>query len=312
MRLLRAAAIGCLVFWLSGSTARAEAISRIVVFGDSLSDSGNVYAATKGTIPAPPYFQGRFSNGPVWVERLAAKLGVPAPTPSETGGLDYAYVSAQTGAGLSSQGTPNMLTQAALYSLGHTPAPTDLFVVWGGANDLFVTVGSNPPPNASSWVANLSGLITGLAQKGARQFLVPNLAPLGQIPSLRQTSQQAEADRLSSEFNTALSAELKTLRTGLGVTVYELDAHALFTQAIANPAAYGLTNVTDPAYDVVSGQVVPNPQEYMFWDTVHPTATVHAVLGDAAAAAVPEPSVAVLLTSLAIVFVLAGRPRTPQ
>src|SRR5215475_11575436 len=56
----------------------ATTLTKLVVFGDSLSDTGNLFAATFGAVPpSPPYFQGRFSNGPVWVDALARKLTLP-------------------------------------------------------------------------------------------------------------------------------------------------------------------------------------------------------------------------------------------
>jgi len=76
MPLLRRLVLAAFAFVLSGSAVPAGRINQIVVFGDSLSDSGNLFAATMGTTPPPPYYQGRFSNGPVWVEDLAGRLGV--------------------------------------------------------------------------------------------------------------------------------------------------------------------------------------------------------------------------------------------
>ena len=53
----------------------AQPISTVVVFGDSLSDKGNIYEYTKHRMPAAPgYYQGRFSNGPIWPELLANQL----------------------------------------------------------------------------------------------------------------------------------------------------------------------------------------------------------------------------------------------
>jgi phospholipase/lecithinase/hemolysin len=66
----------CLLFPFSTS---AFAYSQIVAFGDSLSDNGNMFALTEGTVyetPSPPYYEGRFSNGPVWVDYLAQDLGI--------------------------------------------------------------------------------------------------------------------------------------------------------------------------------------------------------------------------------------------
>ena len=56
--------------------------SALYAFGDSLSDVGNVFAASRGTEPARPYFQGRFSNGPIWLDYLAAQFRTGRMIPS--------------------------------------------------------------------------------------------------------------------------------------------------------------------------------------------------------------------------------------
>jgi outer membrane lipase/esterase len=57
----------------------AQSIDGVTTFGDSLSDNGNAFQSTGGTVPpSPPYFNGRFSNGPVWVEGFPAELKLPA------------------------------------------------------------------------------------------------------------------------------------------------------------------------------------------------------------------------------------------
>jgi len=287
----------CVALLLVAAAARADSIARIVVFGDSLSDTGNVFAGTNGAIPAPPYFNGRFSNGPVWVERMAEKLALAAPVASLNGGYNYAFGGAETGQGLSTQRSPNLLLQLALYQLTNAPARSDLIVVWCGANDIFAKIGTPTPPDPAAYVANIASAITTLSAAGGSQFLVPNLPPLGETPWLCSLGYGAEGDNISAQFDAALAAELGRLRTALGVTIYELDTHALFAQALAEPGKFGLTNVTDPAYDAATGSVVPNPQEYLFWDDEHPTATVHSWLGEYAAAAVPEPSLLVFCLS---------------
>ena len=51
--------------------------SSLVVFGDSYSDHGNTYRSSHSTYPfSPAYWDGRFSNGPVWVEYLARHFGL--------------------------------------------------------------------------------------------------------------------------------------------------------------------------------------------------------------------------------------------
>ena len=263
----------------AGLPAAAAAPTEIVSFGDSLSDVGNLYVDSGRTVPSPPYFDGRFSNGPVWVERLAEHLNLPAPAPSLSGGANYAWGGAETGSGLSFYDTPNVGTQIDSYLGSHMPTNTTLFTVWAGANDLFVHQ-SDPAP----LVANLSGHISTLAAAGGQHFLVGNLPPLGKFPSVLGTPASPLLDALSVQFNNLLSRELDNLQSSLGVTIYRLDVYNIYQSIFADAAAYGLTNVTKPAFNDVT--VVPNPDQYLFWDGDHPTRVVGKLLGDAAAALV--------------------------
>ena len=118
--------------------ARADSFSAVFVYGDSLSDNGNVHSAIG--LPPPPYYNGRFSNGPVAVEQLAAQLVAPL--------FDFAWGGATTGVG---NGGDEVRRPASVFytcleccrnwrSLPVPPAliPSSLFVVWGGANDFEV------------------------------------------------------------------------------------------------------------------------------------------------------------------------------
>src|ERR1700729_2911985 len=110
---------------LIGSAAHAANFSAEYVFGDSLSDVGNVYLATGKTKPASPYVNGQFSNGPVWVQDLAARLGLPALTPSLAGGSDYAFGHATTGStSTNNLDVPNLEQQVGLLLFGHPSAPS--------------------------------------------------------------------------------------------------------------------------------------------------------------------------------------------
>ena len=81
-------------------TGPASAFSALYAFGDSLTDTGNVYLAAPG-VPLAPYYNGRFSNGPLWVEGLANNLGLSI-NPSVGGGTNYAFGGAVTGPTLAS------------------------------------------------------------------------------------------------------------------------------------------------------------------------------------------------------------------
>ena len=89
-----------LVVLILSATASASPISAVVVYGDSLSDNGNLFAATG--LPGAPYFMGRRSDGPVAVEQLAASLGAPL--------ADFAWIGATTGIGNYADGEPPQLS----------------------------------------------------------------------------------------------------------------------------------------------------------------------------------------------------------
>src|SRR5512136_343092 len=92
MRRSLARGIAILAVLICGKLSATPTFSGMWIFGDSLSDVGNLYLATGGTQPpASNYWQGRSSNGPVWVEYLAPKLLLPAPTTALTGGNDFAF-----------------------------------------------------------------------------------------------------------------------------------------------------------------------------------------------------------------------------
>ena len=106
--------LGALAFALAGVAslpAHAGPYTSMYVFGDSLSDTGNLNVATGGTQPAPgqPYFNGRFSDGPVWVETLAAGLGLSADVaPALLGGNNYAFAGARMGTSSTNAGRARM------------------------------------------------------------------------------------------------------------------------------------------------------------------------------------------------------------
>lgn len=255
----------------------------LFVFGDSLSDGGNVYAATGGAVPGAGYYNGRFSNGPIWADKLAAHLGT-ALTPSLTGGNDYAWGGAETGTGLSGDGTPNVGTQIATFAGGGGHfSSTDLVTLWAGPND-FIQGQTNPLVPAN----NIGTEIDALYALGARRILVPNMVELGYTPDLVGTSAEAQANQVSLLFDQALHAQIQSKRASdAGITLYELDVNSLFLNVLQNPNAYGFKDTTH-AY-LGSGSTA-DPNTFIFFDSLHPTAKVHDLIGQAAIEAVPEPA----------------------
>jgi phospholipase/lecithinase/hemolysin len=284
-------------------------VTGIVSFGDSLSDMGNFYAATGGAAPPSSlnYDDGRFSNGLNWLGYLAKDLGVAAPTASSSGGTDYAYGGAMTGTGTTvstflgvTATVPNIGTQIDTYLASNTPTAGQLFTIWGGANDFLNGGQTNPYIPAE----NIAAEITALALAGAKQFVIPNLPPLGNLPitSSYPAPIPQELNELAQGFNAILQGEALQLEQGLGIQIKIVDVNGLMTNVLNDPSQYGFTNVTT---DAVQDNGGTNAQGYLFWDIVHPTADADALI---AAAAVPEPSSIVLL-GIALVGLAMTRRR---
>ena len=92
------------------------------------------------------------------------------------------------------------------------------------------------------------------------------------------------------------------------ITLFDTDA--LFQQVLADPAAYGLTNTTEPCVNIAANTVCANPVEYLFWDGVHPTARTHEILArEMRRALIAEPGTLVLLGLGLLVLGLVHRRR---
>jgi outer membrane lipase/esterase len=268
--------------------------ARIVVFGDSLSDTGNAFEATLHVEPpSPPYFDGRFSNGPVWVELFAREFGLAA-APAIRGGTNYAVGGAKTGADADSlvNQVDLFLAQRGLAQLG----AADVFVVFGGGNDLSDALASPDPAGVVTTAAlNIRDILDELASRGAVNFVVPNLPNKGLTPAARARGTPSEEQALSIAFNNALDAVLNDIASRSGVTVVRVNLFDLLQNVVAMPATFGFANVTDACLleQGAGFDVCTAPDTYVFWDDIHPTAHGHALIASAAIAAyrlaVPAP-----------------------
>ncbi|HKO89089.1 MAG TPA: SGNH/GDSL hydrolase family protein [Burkholderiales bacterium] len=321
--------------WVMGlafvySSAAFPAFTNLYVFGDSLSDSGNAVIQYNAApfvpgvteIPNPStavpggagYYQNRNTNGPNYADQLAALLGTGPLTASLQGGNNYAYAGARTHyhlfapAGAAHLG---MSQQVAAYLGANPVADSDaLYVVFGGANNLNdILMGAdafgNAPRSIEDTVNDLAGMIMALHAAGAEHILVPNAPNIGATPVIGALGPEAiaAATFITQIFNQALASMLEALPFETTL----LDTYGAFESLIANAAALGITNTTEPCFagDYVfpqGGPVCADPSQYLFWDAIHPTYQVHSVLAQLAAdavtiAQVPEPSALLLMVS---------------
>ena len=268
--------------------ATAASFSQLYVFGDSLSDTGNAFNAT-GIPPSPPYFQGRASNGPVWVEYLADDLELTSEQQT-----NYAFFGATTGSSSNSTITgaeiPGLQQQINSFKATNTSAdPNALYVISAGANDYF-----GGATNPSIPVTNLSTAVNSLADYGAKNIMVANLPDLGKLPQTSGNPQISSGlSALSQAHNSGLAANLNLFRQQSDVNIIPVDVNSFFNQAIASPSQFNFTNVTEACLTQTS--ICTNPNEYLFWDRVHPTTAAHKFVGEIAfssleSKAVPEPA----------------------
>jgi len=286
------------------SPVKAANWTPIVSFGDSLSDVGNFYAVTGGADPvSPPYRQGRFTNGPVWVEDLAKQLGARAPQASIFGGSDYAVGGAQTGTtGIYAAATGDLPSQidAFAQASGGRADPRALYTLWIGANDVLDVVQTVNSYRQALPVLNEAVHNTGIAMRrlaalGVQRMIVANLPDIGKTPLALQAggSLPAMLHKLSVAYNGLLMQQIAEIRSETGMQIQVLDAMGLVNAAVNVPQAFGLQDVTDSCWtgdelDPASGAVCAKPSVYLFWDQIHPTATGHALIAGAALALVKQ------------------------
>ncbi len=291
----------------------APAFSKIIVFGDSLSDVGNVRnkMEEKFFLSYPGgtfnYSDGRFTNSSdtdpssfvyagVWHEQLARTfLNLAVPGASLRGGTVYAFGGATTEEGTSdrtvfnnpapfSGGTntitiDNMGRQVDRYLNEQTIDPAALYAVWGGGNDLFDNA---TPENVTATSHRMVALVNRLITAGAKHILVVNVPPLGAIPLYKNdVPMQTALDQAAAMYRAELDADLdaNVLPGGSApVTLYRLDVWSLFVRFVANADAFELTNLSDKAQ---GGEGI-NPDRYLFWDDIHPTTAGHFQIAKAA------------------------------
>lgn len=316
-RRLLAATVSVVCFVPLSASAREE-VTGLNIFGDSLVDAGNLFNLTD-LPPSPPYAQ-RLSNGPVWVEQLADELdlesalstialpelfGGTAPPPTE--GINFAFGGAlSSDVNVGGPPLPGLQQQVETFSalsVALPPDPDALYILLAGGNDynqaLFNFDPSRPLDQLANQVTdNLADATASLIGLGAKHVLVSNLPDLGLQPfaqTLNQFNPQSAQllTGLSQQHNQLLDQKLTALEANSDADIIQLDLASLFESVIASPDTFGLNNVTDTCLTnfqpgFVFDGVCENPDEFLFWDNVHPTEAGHRLIADLAIATLAE------------------------
>jgi len=256
------------------------AYDKLFVFGDSYCDVGNLFTATGGRVPSAPYYNGRFSNGLLWVDHVAGLLGVPL-TPSLLGGTDYAFGGAWVTAAQPLGGgafIPSVRQQVELYLGGHggKADPNAMYILEGGGNDILGTKTGSPQAVAFKIAGRIVDCTIMLREAGARHFIIPNLFNVGLLPAaMGNASFATAASTATNEFVNSLLAREDNQQ---GVQILRMDVFGLLNAVQTDPTHFGFTNIKIPCLTTAQ---CADPDRTFFWDMHHPTEFGHVCLAAA-------------------------------
>lgn len=251
----------------------------LVIFGDSSSDTGNIYNLTRKRIPGQPYYLGRFSNGPVWPEKLnITKL------------INYAHGSATTDNNFiqGSLGTvvpsvPGARQQFQMYSRDQNGTNIEfhqtLYAVWAGGNDYL----ANKTLDPIRIVDSLLNVVNDLISFGARHVIVFNLPPSQIVPYFQSFQSPSTFMNLTRHYNEYLLQKISKLQEdnpGRFLTVFDL--HAFITKILSNTVYYGFNFTNVPCWNSSTppSTACKNQESYIFFDEVHFTTRIHGLIAD--------------------------------
>ncbi|CAN8100963.1 unnamed protein product [Discula destructiva] len=291
------------------STRNQKSYSSLVVFGDSFSDNGDgAYRISNRTWPlVPPYYQGHFSNGPVWPQYVAANLSLPL--------LDYAVGGATTSNALiqgftgpaSTIPVPSVADQVAAFLAGLSPQNTSLssssavdqdedgnlhnplFIIWGGANDVLFNPSISAAQSHAALTSAVAALRAAYPQGSGATVLTVASPDLAKLPYGFYVEPDAVGGkRALTAFTDLLAALLVDGAKGKGSLVDgNVDLRGLFEEFeyYAQPEVYGfdplgkygscLVGVYGEGNTSGSIQQCGDVDGRVYWDEYHPTTLTH-------------------------------------
>ena len=264
-------------------TVIAPSHSDLLIFGDSLSDMGTS-KATYGTPESPPYYAGRWSNGPMWNEHVASGMGLTiSPGTDSNPGSNRAFGGAEAGEGLNYFVIPNVGKQIEDYTNNYWIGPNEKVAVWGGGNN-FLDSGETDTQKVVNYLVDHVNV---LASNGASDIMVLNMPPLEKTPTYSGESdsdKQALHSRMI-DFNAKLDTAMVARESALNISIQIINIFEMFESIYWNSSFYGLSNVTHAAchhsgFTCDSNDYIePTADEFVFFDNIHVTGTTHLLLG---------------------------------
>lgn len=283
----------CLALVFSLSSLEAKKIDKILLFGDSYFDTGagNALAMSLGInlmAPTPPYFNGRSSNGPIWVDYVSWMLNLDV--------TNYAIAGATSGTNnLNNPSLGGLFQQIERYQSEKKKIQSDtLVIVDGGANDFFALIGtSNLTPEGlaaqtQATISNLLEVYSKLQILGAKKIVAWNFADSGAIPLLNDpafglTDLKPIFTEIAVNFNPLFAEAINNFNSHNEAHVYVFDSFTTFNQVLEeyrqagiDTSLHTITTMPDGTF-IISG---PRPDQTAFYDQVHPTTQLFKVFSN--------------------------------
>lgn len=220
----------------------------MIVFGDSLSDNGNLYRFMWSTFPgSPPYFEGRFSNGPVWIEQLYDSY---YPEHYKAGLQNYAVGGAGAVVSYKLHFPYTLLMELGNYLYWNTygKKETSLYTIWIGANN-YVNGPTNIESITDSVVGAIGDTVERIIEDGGDKFLIPNLPDLGRLPQSVDRHIEPLVTELTIIHNRKLATKVEELRKKYPEAIFVyFDIYSFFNGEIEHAQDYGFSNAKDACY----------------------------------------------------------------
>lgn len=272
--------------WTNDEVFQANTINRLVAFGDSLSDTGNIFNGSQWIFPnRNSWFLGHFSNGLVWTEYLAKEKNIPLYNWAVGGAAGENKYVALTG-------VYDQVTSYLTYikmAKNYKPENT-LFTLEFGLNDFM-----NYHRELSEVKGDLSRALIRLVDAGAENILLFTLPDATKAPQFKYSTQDeiVTIRNQINEFNLFIKEQAKYYKeTGKNVVLF--DAGELFSQITADPQEHGFQNSTDACLDINRSSSLDylyshsltkdceyyGSDAYVFWGVTHPTTATHRYIAD--------------------------------
>lgn len=274
---------------------------RIVVFGDSLSDTeGRLAAYTGGVMPpAPLYWRSRLSNGPLGVEYIAAAMGLPLVSYATAGARltqygNYGFLPAALG---HLWAPPLRFQLEAFNQDGGYFDPSDLVFLWIGNNDFMLEPRS---ARGEDYCASTLEAVAYLRSRGAKQLVLFGVADVTLTPFSRRGGSQISLEDLKhllQTHNQCLKQNLeKVQRQHPDEHLNFVDITGIVNHVKSHPTNYSLRDTENPCltgstFPTITIPLPPIPplilghmlgscrdqNSQMFWDAWHPNTVIHCI-----------------------------------